>query len=79
MGELEVRGPWVAASYLGDEGRDRWTKDGWFKTGDVVTIEVRTKDSMAGFYIMSGSMKRGETKVLTVDFSVAWKTPGDAP
>jgi 3-hydroxyacyl-[acyl-carrier-protein] dehydratase len=47
--------------------------------GDVVTIEVRTKDSMAGFYIMSGSMKRGETKVLTVDFSVAWKTPGDAP
>jgi fatty-acyl-CoA synthase len=40
MGELEVRGPWVASSYLGDEGRDRWTKDGWFKTGDVVTIDA---------------------------------------
>ncbi|HEX8793218.1 MAG TPA: long-chain fatty acid--CoA ligase [Polyangiaceae bacterium] len=40
MGELEVRGPWVAASYLGDEGKDRWTKDGWFKTGDVVTIDA---------------------------------------
>jgi fatty-acyl-CoA synthase len=40
MGELEVRGPWVAASYLGDEGHDRWTKDGWFKTGDVVTIDA---------------------------------------
>jgi fatty-acyl-CoA synthase len=39
MGELEVRGPWVAASYLGGEGEDRWTKDGWFKTGDVVTID----------------------------------------
>lgn len=39
MGELEVRGPWVAASYFGDEGADRWTKDGWFKTGDVVTID----------------------------------------
>jgi fatty-acyl-CoA synthase len=39
MGELEVRGPWVAASYLGGEGADRWTKDGWFKTGDVVTID----------------------------------------
>jgi len=38
MGELEVRGPWVAASYMGDEGKDRWSKDGWFKTGDVVTI-----------------------------------------
>ena len=40
MGELEVRGPWVAASYYGDEGKDRWTKDGWFKTGDVVTIDA---------------------------------------
>jgi fatty-acyl-CoA synthase len=40
MGELHVRGPWVAASYLGDgEGTDRWTDDGWFKTGDVVTID----------------------------------------
>jgi fatty-acyl-CoA synthase len=40
MGELEVRGPWVAASYLGDEGKDRWTADGWFRTGDVVTIDA---------------------------------------
>ncbi len=38
MGELEVRGPWVASSYMGDEGPERFTKDGWFKTGDVVTI-----------------------------------------
>jgi fatty-acyl-CoA synthase len=39
VGELEVRGPWVAASYYGDEGQDRFTADGWFKTGDVVTID----------------------------------------
>ncbi|WP_437903120.1 long-chain fatty acid--CoA ligase [Sorangium sp. So ce327] len=39
MGELEVRGPWVASSYFGGEGEDRFTKDGWFKTGDVVTID----------------------------------------
>ncbi|HEU4406060.1 MAG TPA: long-chain fatty acid--CoA ligase [Polyangiaceae bacterium] len=39
FGELEVRGPWVAASYFGDEGKDRFTSDGWFKTGDVVTID----------------------------------------
>jgi len=38
VGELEVRGPWVASSYFGDEDPDRFTKDGWFKTGDVVTI-----------------------------------------
>ena len=46
--------------------------------GDVVTIEVRKKDTMGGFFIMSGSMRRGETRVLSVDFSVAWKTPGAA-
>ncbi|MDY7232436.1 long-chain fatty acid--CoA ligase [Hyalangium rubrum] len=40
MGELEVRGPWVASSYYGDEGKDRFTPDGWFKTGDVVTIDA---------------------------------------
>ncbi len=39
MGELEVRGPWVASSYFGSEGADRFTADGWFKTGDVVTID----------------------------------------
>jgi fatty-acyl-CoA synthase len=39
MGELEVRGPWVAASYYDTpEQSERWTKDGWFKTGDVVSI-----------------------------------------
>ena len=39
MGELEVRGPWVASAYY--ESRragDRWTDDGWFRTGDIVTI-----------------------------------------
>jgi acyl-CoA synthetase (AMP-forming)/AMP-acid ligase II len=40
MGELEVRGAWIASSYHdAPEAADRWTDDGWFKTGDVVTIE----------------------------------------
>jgi fatty-acyl-CoA synthase len=39
-GELEVRGPWVAASYFQDPSQShRWTADGWFKTGDVATID----------------------------------------
>lgn len=46
--------------------------------GDVVTIEVKKKDMMGGFYLMSGSMKRGDTRILSVEFSVAWKTP-EAP
>ena len=40
MGELEVRGPWVAASYHGGRGADSFTADGWFKTGDVVRIDA---------------------------------------
>lgn len=42
MGELEVRGPWVARAYYnGQESEDRFTDDGWFKTGDIVTIDPR--------------------------------------
>jgi fatty-acyl-CoA synthase len=53
MGELEVRGPWVAAQYFNVDGPDeRFTADGWFRTGDIVTIDPggcieltdRTKD-----------------------------------
>jgi fatty-acyl-CoA synthase len=40
MGELEVRGPWVTRAYLGGDGKDRFTADGWFRTGDVVTIDA---------------------------------------
>ena len=53
MGELHVRGPWVAAGYYDTpEQADRWTDDGWFKTGDIasfhpkgyVMIKDRSKD-----------------------------------
>jgi fatty-acyl-CoA synthase len=40
MGELEVRGPCVSSAYHeAPESADRWTDDGWFRTGDVVTID----------------------------------------
>ncbi len=39
MGELQVRGPWIAAAYYKPEDPiSSWTEDGWFRTGDVVTI-----------------------------------------
>jgi len=53
MGELQVRGPWVAATYYNPDGKvTSWTDDGWFRTGDVVNIDPegyvkitdRTKD-----------------------------------
>jgi fatty-acyl-CoA synthase len=40
VGELEIRGPWIAAAYFeAPETKDRWTADGWFKTGDMATID----------------------------------------
>jgi fatty-acyl-CoA synthase len=42
MGELEIRGPWIAASYYDTpEQADRWTDDGWFRTGDIVSLHPR--------------------------------------
>ncbi len=39
FGELQVRGPWIAHRYFKrpDEG-EKWTEDGWLRTGDVVAI-----------------------------------------
>jgi fatty-acyl-CoA synthase len=40
MGELEVRGAWVSSAYHEASGsEERWTDDGWFRTGDIVTID----------------------------------------
>jgi 3-hydroxyacyl-[acyl-carrier-protein] dehydratase len=43
--------------------------------GETTTIEVKKKESLGGFVMMTGSVKSGEKRVLTVDFAVAWKTP----
>src|SRR5262252_5797458 len=53
FGELQVRGPFIAERYYQlPEEHDKWTRDGWLRTGDVVTIDAdgymkitdRTKD-----------------------------------
>jgi fatty-acyl-CoA synthase len=41
MGELEVRGPWVAGAYYRGRGTEKFTDDGWFQTGDIVTINSK--------------------------------------
>ncbi len=44
--------------------------------GDTVQIEVKQKDALGGFTMLSGSIKKPDgIRVLTVDFAVAWKTP----
>ena len=42
MAELEVRGPWVASSYYdAPDAGERFTSDGWFRTGDIASIDAR--------------------------------------
>jgi 3-hydroxyacyl-[acyl-carrier-protein] dehydratase len=44
--------------------------------GDTILIEVKKKEALGGFTMMSGAIKKADgTRVLTVDFAVAWKTP----
>ncbi len=52
VGEFEVRGAWVIDGYYKVNNRENFSDDGWFKTGDVGTIDEdgymqitdRTKD-----------------------------------
>lgn len=53
LGEIQVRGPWVVGAYYDNpESASRFTEDGWFRTGDVATVDPegyvqitdRTKD-----------------------------------
>ncbi len=44
--------------------------------GDTILVEVKKKEALGGFTMMAGSIKKADgTRVLTVDFTVAWKTP----
>jgi fatty-acyl-CoA synthase len=52
-GELQVAGPWIAATYYNDDrAGDSFTADGWLRTGDVARVDPegyiylvdRTKD-----------------------------------
>lgn len=52
MGELLLRGPWIASEYFKDDRTSETFIDGWLHTGDVVTVDEegyvqivdRTKD-----------------------------------
>jgi fatty-acyl-CoA synthase len=78
MGEIQVRGPWIIRAYYDNpESADRFTADGWFRTGDVATVDAegyvritdRTKDLIksGGEWISSidvETMIMGHPKVL---------------
>jgi fatty-acyl-CoA synthase len=38
-GEIEVRGPWIAARYFRDESGDEKFDSGWLRTGDIAAVD----------------------------------------
>jgi fatty-acyl-CoA synthase len=49
-GELEVRGPWVARAYYGDDSGEQFD-EGWLRTGDIAAIDPR------GYILLSDRAK----------------------
>jgi fatty-acyl-CoA synthase len=49
-GEIEVRGPWITASYFGDPAPEKF-HDGWLRTGDIGTLDDR------GYFQISDRLK----------------------
>ena len=78
VGEIQVRGPWITSGYYNNPaGAVQFTEDGWFRTGDVASIDPdgyvqitdRTKDLIksGGEWISSVDMEStimGHPKVL---------------
>jgi fatty-acyl-CoA synthase len=69
VGEIQVRGPWIASGYYNNPaGAAQVTSDGWFRTGDVASVDPegyvqitdRTKDLIksGGEWISSVDLER---------------------
>ncbi len=44
--------------------------------GDTIQLEVKQKDALGGFTMLAGNIKKADgTRVMNVEFAVAWKTP----
>jgi fatty-acyl-CoA synthase len=40
-GEIEVRGPWIAASYFRDDSGEEKFDSGWLRTGDIAAVDSK--------------------------------------
>jgi fatty-acyl-CoA synthase len=39
-GEIEVRGPWIAARYFNDDSSEEKFDSGWLRTGDIASVDA---------------------------------------
>ncbi|HEX2626528.1 MAG TPA: long-chain fatty acid--CoA ligase [Candidatus Limnocylindrales bacterium] len=87
MGDLLVRGPWIIDGYFRGEGKEQFTDDGWFRTGDVAiaspegyfVIGDRTKDLIksGGEWISSVDMERTIMALPEVEEAAVIAIPDD--
>ena len=42
-GEIEVRGPWIAARYFHDDSGDEKFDAGWLRTGDIASVDEQRR------------------------------------
>jgi fatty-acyl-CoA synthase len=68
IGEFEIRGPWITASYFGEDDPDKF-RDGWLRTGDIGTLDAE------GFMVVSDRskdvIKSGGEWISSVDLEVS--------
>lgn len=69
LGELQVRGPWVASGYFNTDERAEAFRDGWFSTGDIVTIDAEGYISIADR--AKDLIKSGGEWISSVDLELA--------
>lgn len=69
VGELDVRGPWVTAGYVGeaDPDPDKF-RDGWLRTGDVGTL------SPDGFLTLTTGPKTSSSPAVSGSLRSSWRT-----
>lgn len=75
MGELLVRGPWIANEYYKDERSKDAFKDGWLYTGDVVTMDEEGSISLVDR--VGDLIKSGGEWISSVDLENALMTHPD--
>jgi len=65
VGEIQVRGPWITSGYYNNpRGRRPVTEDGWFRTGDVASIDP---EAMSRSPTAPGLIKSGGEWISSVD------------
>lgn len=69
-GELQMRGPFLFAGYYENEAanKDAFSEDGWFRTGDLATIDDDQNISVSGR--LKDLIIRGGIKINPVDIEI---------